>query len=131
MLATDPFPQVVEDLDLDERLVVESLLVPDDLDGDGSSRAVVTTLEDLTERTLAEQPDDLVPVREVIVLDDEVVSPFVIVAVVVDRLLASCRLLGGSLSDVEDGRVVDDFLALKVRERGVVRLDRGWRRRSR
>lgn len=105
--------------------MVESLLVPDDLDRNRPSRAVISTLEDLAERSLPEQADDLVPVREVVPLDEQVVAPLVVVAVVVGRLLARGGLLGRALANVVDGRVVDDLFPLKVRQSGVGRLDCG------
>ena len=46
---TYPFLQVFEDLDLDESLVVETFLVPDDLDSDGLPSRMITTLENLAE----------------------------------------------------------------------------------
>ncbi len=61
--ATHPFPQIIQNLDLDESLVVETLLVPDDLDSHGLPGAMVATMKHLPEGALTQGVDDLVPKR--------------------------------------------------------------------
>lgn len=46
---TYPFPKVVQDLDLNERLMVEAFLVADDFDGGRLPGCVVSTLKNLPE----------------------------------------------------------------------------------
>ena len=128
---TYPFPQIIQDLDLHQSLMMESLLIPDDLDRDRTSRTMISTLQNLTKRPFPQQSDDLVSIREMIVLDNEVISSLVVVAVVVGRFLPRRSLLGGVLADVVDGRVVDDFFAFEVGEGGVGGFDGGWKRRGR
>lgn len=60
-------PQVVEDAHLDERLVVEALLVADDLDGHVLVGAVVQRADHLPEAALADHLEDLVAVADVVV----------------------------------------------------------------
>jgi hypothetical protein len=89
---TCPFAEVVQDLDLDQRLVMEPLLVADNLDGDKFTGCVVTTLEHLTKRAFAERADDFIAVRQMIVVDDEVVTSVVIVPMIVGGVV-QCRVL--------------------------------------
>lgn len=60
-------PQMVQDPDLHEGLVVEPLLVPDDLDGHLAAGAVVQGPDDLPEGPLANHFEDLVAVCYVVV----------------------------------------------------------------
>eukprot|EP00982_Pelagococcus_subviridis_P014028 31303-Pelagococcus_subviridis.AAC.7 len=76
-------PQVLQDLHLDQSLGVKPLLVPNHLDGFHRLRLVIETPHDLPEAPFADDLDDLVPVREVIVRDDDQVVPVVVVPVVV------------------------------------------------
>jgi hypothetical protein len=122
---TDPFSQVVEDLDLNERLVVEALLVADDLDGDGLARLVVAALDDLAERAFAEDAHDLVPVAEVVAVDDEIVAPVVVVAVVERAVVELGHLLLATDTDAVDLGVLGDLAPLVVGQVGEVRLDHG------
>lgn len=103
--------------------MVEALLVADDLDRHGLTGAVVTALQDLAERTLAEDAHDLVPVGEVVALDDQVVASIVVVPVVEADVVKLGHLLLAALADAVDGRVVGDLAALVVGEVVVVLLD--------
>lgn len=76
---TYPFVQVVQNLDLDDSLAMETLLVPDDLDGNVLARLVVVAFGDLTKRTLAEHVQDLVTVHQMVVVHNQVVSTFIII----------------------------------------------------
>jgi hypothetical protein len=109
-----PFPKVIEDLDLDERLVMEALLIADDLDCYRFTSAVIAAMQDLTKGALAERVDDLVPISQVIAIDDEVVSTVVVVPKIVSRVLRRGLVLLAPSPDTVDRRVVDDLLALVV-----------------
>lgn len=60
-------PQVVQNPDLHQRLVVKPLLVPYDLDGNLRADAMIKCSDDLPEGTLADNLQDLVPVCYVVV----------------------------------------------------------------
>lgn len=60
-------PQVVQHAHLHQRLVVEPLLVPDDLDGHLVPGAVVQRPDHLPEGALADHFEDFVSVRYVVV----------------------------------------------------------------
>ena len=44
-----PFPQIIQNLDLNQGLMMEAFLVTDDLDSHRLARAVVATLQNLSE----------------------------------------------------------------------------------
>jgi hypothetical protein len=114
--------EIVEHLDLDERLVMEPLLVANDLDGDHVARLVIAALEHLSERALAEDVDDLVAVHDVVMRDEEVVATVVVKAVVVCRVLFGILLLVAVRADKVDLLVLLDLLLLVRRE--IARVER-------
>lgn len=59
---THPFPQIIQDLDFNQGLVMEAFLVSNDLDGHRFTRAVVAAVQDLTKRAFTQNVDDLVAV---------------------------------------------------------------------
>lgn len=79
---TNPFPQILQDLDFNQRLVMEPLLISDYLDRNTLPGLMVSTLPNLTKRTLPKQAHDLVSIRQVIPLDHEIVPSLVIVPMV-------------------------------------------------
>lgn len=81
--AAHPFDKILQHFDLNQRLVMEALLVANDLDRDHFARSVITALQDLAERALAQHVNDLVTISNVISWYDEVVASFIVVAVVV------------------------------------------------
>lgn len=80
---THPFHQLLQYFHFDEGLGVEAFLVTDDLDGHVPTRLVIPAAENLAETALAEHARDLVPVTQVISLDDQVVPSLVVIAVVI------------------------------------------------
>lgn len=62
-----PFTQMVQNPHLDQRLVVESLLVPDDLDGDVSVGHVIERLDHLAETALSDHLQNFVAITNVVV----------------------------------------------------------------
>ena len=60
---TNPFPEVIKDLYLDQGLVMETFLVADDLDSDRLTSAVITTTQDLAEGTFPKCVRDLISER--------------------------------------------------------------------
>jgi hypothetical protein len=77
---TYPFVQVVQNLDFDNSLAMETLLVPDNLDGNILPSLVVVALGDLAERTLAEHVQNLVTVHQMVMVHNQIVSPLIIIA---------------------------------------------------
>ena len=95
---------------------MEALLVPDDLDGHGFPGAVVTAVEHLPKRTLAQRIYNLVAEGQVVVIDDLVVPALVVVAVVV-RVVVRCRhLFVTARPDVVYRLEIEDLLALILGE---------------
>lgn len=120
---TNPFDKVLKHLNLDERLVVESLLVADDLDRDHLAGLVVTALHDLAEGSLAEDVDDLVAVEDLVVGDEEVVAALVVESKVVERDVLARGLLVALGPDEVDFLVLADLLLLVVGEVPSVQRD--------
>lgn len=97
-----PFDQLSQDLDLDQSLSVEPLLIANDLDSDRQTRFVISALQHLAKGPFAQDANDFVSITEMVALDDNVVSPLVVKAVVVDLAIGLCRP-----SDSMRGVVVD------------------------
>jgi len=57
-----PFDQVLQDLHFDQSLMMESLLVPNDLDSDALAGFVVAALQHLTEGSLTQETHDFVTI---------------------------------------------------------------------
>lgn len=85
-------PQILQDLELNARLVIVLLLVLHDLDGDVLLLLVVDAPERRAEGALAQELDYLIPVPDVIT-DDDLVITFVIVVPIVMNKLAVVFLL--------------------------------------
>ena len=91
---------------------METLLVPDDLDRHRLPGAVITAMKHLSEGALTQGVDDLVTVSQVVAVDNLVVSPLVVVAVVVGRVIGCCHLFLAPGANVVYRFVVQDLLAL-------------------
>mmetsp|Transcript_48637 Transcript_48637/g.125284 ORF Transcript_48637/g.125284 Transcript_48637/m.125284 type:complete len:217 (+) Transcript_48637:637-1287(+) len=75
--------QVLEDLHLDQRLVVKSFLVPDDLASHLSIRFVVESSDHLAKGSFTERAHDLVPIENVVVQHYEVIAALIVIGMVV------------------------------------------------
>ncbi len=111
-----PFPQIVQDLDLHKRLMVEPLLVADNLDRYRLSCAVISAMQNLAERTFTKGVNDLVSECEVVVHDNKVVASLIVVAMVVRSVLQSRGLLIAPGANVVDRLVLENLLALVLRQ---------------
>lgn len=121
-----PSLQVLENLDLDESLMVEALLVPDDLDSDHIASLMISAPEHLAERAFAERIDYLEAEHDVIALNDQIVAALVVVTEVVGRVFASCHLLLAPFADVVDGLMFKELFALVVRQMVSIYLQGVW-----
>jgi hypothetical protein len=111
---TYPFAQFLKDVDLDQSLLVESLLVANDLDSHKSAGLVVDTAHHLSEATLTEKVNNLISVCEVVAEDYIIIATVVIVSEVgglrvkvTDMLL---RVLGATEVDL---LIIDDLASLE------------------
>jgi hypothetical protein len=77
---------------------------------------MVAAPEDLAVGAPAQGAEDLVPVREVVVLDDEIVAAVVVVAMIFRGIGYSRGLLLAAGADEVDVFIVEDLLPLVVRE---------------
>lgn len=111
--------------------MVESFFVANDLDRDHVSRLVIAALKNLAERAFAEDVDDLVAIVKMIVRDEKVVTPLVIVSVVVCRVLLRRGLLLAVRPNEVDLAVVADLLLFVGREEARVERQSVYERERR
>lgn len=104
--------QVLQQFELDARLVLESLLVPDQLYGHYLLRLVVEALQRLPEAALPQELEHLEPEADLVMQHHNVVASFVVVAVVVLVLGGALDLL--SIDPQEVDLLVVQYLALLV-----------------
>lgn len=91
--------QLVQDAHLHQRLVMEPLLVPNNLDGHVVIRFVVQRTNDLSKAALANHLQDLVPIRDV-VMDHLVITAVVIVVAAVQHRPWLCIYLARVQSQI-------------------------------
>ncbi len=84
-----PFAKLLEDVDFDKSLLVESFLVADDLHRNEDTGLVINTPDNLPEASLPEHINDLVSIGEMIARDDRIVSSLVVVTKVGQLRLTS------------------------------------------
>ena len=94
--------------------MVKPLLVPNDLNCDRRSRGMISAVQHLTERPLPKAVHDFVTVSKMVMIDDEIVATFVVVAIVVRRPLWMGTFLLATGSDMVHRRIVKNFLALVI-----------------
>lgn len=107
--------EVLEDADLLLRLPMEALLVAHHLERHVLVQLVVVGLDHLSEAALADDPQHLVAVGDVVVRDVDVRALLVVVAAVVARADDARPLLGVGPDEV-DLRVVEDLVVLVRRQ---------------
>lgn len=105
-----PFAKVIQNLDLNQCLVVEALLVANDFNGHRLPSAVVSTVQDLTERTLSKRVNHFVTVCEMVMRHDEVVAALIVISVIVRRIFGCCRFFLALRADAVYRWVVQNFL---------------------
>mmetsp|Transcript_35715 Transcript_35715/g.43094 ORF Transcript_35715/g.43094 Transcript_35715/m.43094 type:complete len:224 (+) Transcript_35715:1502-2173(+) len=116
-------PQMLENLDLYEGLVMKAFLISDDLYSTESVRFVVKALHYLPEAALAEGFEDLVAEADVVVKDCGVVSSLVVIAMVVSSNVWTCSDLVGAVVACEVYlRVLENFTLLELCECIAVKL---------
>ena len=116
-----PFAQVIQNLDLNKRLVVEALLIPDNLDSHHLARAMVATREHLSERALPERIDNLVPIREVIAVHNKVIPTIIVITKVIRRPVRMRRLLPAAAEEIRSV-VLENLLLLVLTQLAALRV---------
>ena len=102
--------QLLQDTSFDQALLIQSLFISEDLQGDNLLFLVIIALENLTERALSNALLDLESVRNMVVNVTYIFS-FVVVKAPVFRAIRCCERLSTilSLEDVE----VEDLIVLQ------------------
>jgi hypothetical protein len=90
--------------------------VTDDLNRNRLSRAMVSTVEDLSEGPLTKNVDDLIAVCEVIVIHHQVIVTLIIIAMIPRRILHGCLVFLGVCPNAINFRILQDLLLLEWRE---------------
>lgn len=85
-----PFAKVIQHLDFDYSLLVETVLVPDDLDGHSFASHVITTLQNLAEAAFAQNVHNFEAEHDVVTKNNVVVAPFIIKAIIVLAVVPTC-----------------------------------------
>ena len=105
----NPFAEVVENLYLDQGLMVETFLVPDDLYSDRLASTMVATAQDLAKGTLPKCVHHLVSECQMIMGNNLIIAAFVVIAVIVYGILRCSLLFFASRSDEVYHLIVKDF----------------------
>lgn len=106
--------------------MMEAFLITNDLDGRRLPGCVVSTLKNLPERTFAKRTNNFVPVGQVIVLDNQVIATFVVIAVVVSRVAEGGRFLFAVGPDAVDRWIIQNLFAFVLRQiNGLAALQEG------
>ena len=92
--------------------MMEPFLVPNNLYCDGPSCSMISAAQHLAERTLPEAVHDFVTVTKMVPVNDKIVTPIVVIAIVVRRSVRVSRLLRATSPDVIHRWVIEDFLPL-------------------
>lgn len=109
-----PFLELLQKIHLNESLLVESFLVPDDFDRDEAAGFVINTSHDLSETSLAQNINHLISICKVIADNNVVIAPIVIVAEIGGLSIEVAHMFLGMLRTTEvDVLEVDDFAPFK------------------
>jgi hypothetical protein len=92
--------------------VVEALLVANDLDRNKLACGMIAASEHLAKRAFSEGTNYLITEREVIVIDNQIITTVIVIAIVVCRVVRSRWLLVTALAIEVYFLVVKDFLSL-------------------
>lgn len=85
---------------------MEALLVPDDLDSHREASSMIPAMKHLPERPLAKGADHLVTISKMIAVNDEIVAPLVIIAMIVRWVVSGGGLLLAASANAEDLRII-------------------------
>lgn len=115
-------PQLIQNAHLDQGLLVEPLLIPDDLDGHVLVRLVIERPHHLPKAALADQLENLVAIRDV-VMDDLVVAAVLVVVTAVEYRARLAVDLERVQAQVPDLRVLFNLRLLVVGHAVSVQFD--------
>ena len=92
--------------------MMEPFLVPDNLYCDRPSCSMISAAQHLAEGTLPEAVHDFVTVTKMVPVDDKIVTPIIIIAIIIRRPVRVSRLLRATNPDVIHRWVIEDLLPL-------------------
>src|SRR5258708_1556643 len=91
---------------------MEPLLVTNNLDSNRLPSSMIPTIEHLTKRSFSEGVHDFIAVSKVIMVDNQIIPPFIVISVVICRVVQCCRLLSATCAITIDRWIVEHFLLL-------------------
>lgn len=74
---------------------------------------MIPAMQYLTERSFAKRVYNFIPIGKVVMVDDEIVTPFIIITVVVRRVIGDSKFFPAIRTKAIDRRIVQNFFALK------------------
>jgi hypothetical protein len=77
---------------------------------------MVSTMQNLTKGTLAQCINNLIPIREMVPRDNEIVTALVIIPMVIMCIIERGHFLPAALAEEIDIRILQDLLSLELRE---------------
>lgn len=109
-----PISKLLQEVDLDQRLLVKPFFIPYDLDCNQRTVLVVYTSYHLAKAPFSENVHYLVPICEVIPVDNIVIAPFVVVAKVCGFSGKITDMFPGVLNSTEENLlIINNLTALK------------------
>lgn len=96
--------------------MVETLFVSDYLDRDRFTSAVISTMQNLSERSFSQRVVNFISVCQVIVRYDLIISSVIIVTVVIRGIFPDGQFLFVLVANVVDHWVIKNFLTLVISE---------------
>jgi hypothetical protein len=91
---------------------MEPLLVTDNLDSNRLSSGMIPTIEHLPKRPFSKRVHDFITVSEMIMVDNQIISPFIIISIVVCRVIQRSGLLPARCAITIDRWIVEHLLPL-------------------
>lgn len=107
-----PLTQLLQDIDFNKGLSMKSLLIPNNFDSDHLPSLVIHTFAHLTKTALPQHPNNFVPIRQMISLNNNIVPNLIIKAKICNsnrrcifRHLACRQRRGVASTSLRDRRV--------------------------
>ena len=66
---------------------------------------MISAMQHLTKRSFTKRVYHFIPIGEMVMIDDKIVTPFVVIAVVVRRVIEDSKLLPAIRTEAINGRI--------------------------
>src|SRR5260221_14602484 len=92
--------------------MVKSLLVTNNLDSNGLPGGIIPTIEHLSKRSFSKRVHDFITISKVIMVDNQVISPFIVISIIICRVICSCGLLPATCTIIVEGWIIEHLFLL-------------------